>query len=149
MIIYNEKFIQDAKEPIIAHGCNAQGKMGSGVARVVRNTWPEAYEIYIETHDRFGLNLGTVIYAKSQNKIIANCITQRFYGRKLERYVDYSAVGMCFGSLNSYMLDKNLSSIAMPKIGAGLGGGDWNKIEELIKQEFDNKVEVVVYDPKF
>jgi O-acetyl-ADP-ribose deacetylase (regulator of RNase III) len=38
--------------------------------------------------------------------------------------------------------------IGLPKIGAGLAGGDWNKIESIIKRELkDCKVTVVNYKP--
>jgi len=37
--------------------------------------------------------------------------------------------------------------IGLPKIGAGLAGGDWNRIKEIIKTELtDCKVTVVIYD---
>ena len=149
MIVYTEKFIQDSLEPIIAHGCNAQGVMGAGVAEAIKHVWPEAYEVYKNTYNERGLNLGEVLYVNSRGRIIANCITQRFYGRAAKRYVDYNAMSMCFDNLNSYMLENDLWSISMPKIGAGLGGGDWTRIESLIKQYFENKTEVVIYDPRF
>lgn len=143
MIKYVEGDIRNAEEQLIAHGCNAQGVMGSGVAAVVRQVWPEAYEEYINA----GVwPMGYIIFAESRGKVIANCITQKNYGRDNKRYVDYCAVAKAFKFLNGYMAHNNIDELAMPKIGAGLGGGSWEAISTIIQDSFDDKVTVVIYE---
>lgn len=145
-IIYKEGDVCKAVEDIIAHGCNAQGKMGSGVAKAIRAKFPEAYAAYIEEDE---LELGTVITAFSNDKIIANCITQEFYGNDGRLYADYDAIRRCMRELHAILKEPkgfgaaNLT-VAMPKIGAGLAGGDWTIIEKIIEEEFTD-VEPVVY----
>jgi hypothetical protein len=34
----------------------------------------------------------------------------------------------------------------MPKIGSGLGGGDWSIIETLIKKTLDDKLKIYIYE---
>lgn len=143
MIKYVEADIRTAEEPLIAHGCNAQGVMGSGVAAVVRQFWPEAYDEYIRAKS---YPLGHVIFAESRGKIIANCITQQYYGRDNKRYVDYCALSKSFKVLNNYMAKEELWSVAMPKIGAGLGGGNWEAISSIIRDSFDDQITVTVYE---
>ena len=79
-----------APEPIIAHGCNCMGVMGAGVALQIKKHFPEAYKSYRQIHEHTGLHLNNVIYVKSNNKIIANCLTQQNVGSGLQ--VDYDAV---------------------------------------------------------
>ena len=153
-IKYVKGNLLDAKEGIIAHGCNAQGVMGAGVALAIKNKWPVAFQTYADWYSNFGLELGQVIWADVDDKLIANCITQETYGRQDGKvYVDYDAIRICMkniriggGIIPLGTTDKSpLANVAMPKIGAGLGGGDWNKIEKIIENELRG-FDVTVYE---
>ena len=145
---YRKGDLFSVTEGIIAHGCNAQGVMGSGVARIVRDKYPTAYKLYLHKHTTEGLTLGDVQVATvSESKLyIANMITQEFYGKSGKRFVSYDAVDDCFANL----MARNMRglTINIPKIGAGLGGGDWNIIEAIIKSNIDNYTDqkVVVWE---
>lgn len=132
-------------ETLIAHGCNAQGVMGAGVARVIKEKYPSAYESYVAHKKKFGLEMGRVIFAKSEDRVIANCITQKKFGSDGKKYVDYDAIREAMVQVNAYCRVKKLNSFAMPKIGAGLGGGDWSVIEKII-DETCNDTQAVVYE---
>jgi O-acetyl-ADP-ribose deacetylase (regulator of RNase III) len=69
-------------------------------------------------------------------------MTQEHYGRTGQKYVDYDAVQTCFQRLRRIM--KEGDSVAIPKIGAGLGGGDWKIIEKIIEEEMEG-VQVTCY----
>lgn len=123
------------KRGILVHGCNAQGMMGSGVAKAVRDTYPEAYAAYRRAYAEGRLTLGTVIWARIPQKeplAIANAITQEFYGRDpSRRYVDYDAVRQAFTRIGEVARTHHLP-VHYPKIGAGLGNGDWSVISQII-----------------
>lgn len=141
-IIYKQGDLLECSERVIVHGCNAQGVMGSGVAKAIKEKYPEAYAGYMSTHENGGLELGEVIGVYSGDKLILNAITQRYYGRyKYKVYADYEAIREAFKSINEQC---TYSAIAMPKIGAGLANGDWNIIEKIIEDECTD-VQVVVY----
>jgi len=128
--VKGDLFSTDAK--YIIHGCNAQGVMGSGVAKIIRERYPEAYDEYRRFFEVEGnLVLGDVIWAESNGKWICNAITQQFYGRDGQRYVSYDAVAQAMWEINKFCP----GPVAMPKIGAGLGGGDWNVISAIIESE--------------
>lgn len=130
----------------IVHGCNAQGVMGSGVANIVRERYPEAYQTYRMDFESATTTLGAVSIARSNDKLIVNAITQRYFGRDGKRYVSYDAVADCMKKLNQSLVALwNVEPIiAMPQIGAGLGGGDWKVIEAIIESELTN-IKPVVY----
>lgn len=129
---------------IIAHGCNAQGVMGGGVARIVRDRYPEAYEDYRRIADSEGLQLGRVYVTMCKEKLIANMITQDRFGADGKRYVSYDAVAKACESLDELAAKLKIDRVALPQIGAGLGGGDWKVIEAIIQASF-NKTQPVVY----
>jgi len=137
----------------IVHGCNAQGVMGSGVAKIIREKYPKAYERYRKEYELHGnLVLGNVIAVPCGDrvndpdnyKVIVNAITQDFYGRDGTRYVSYDAVADSMKKINRFSEAYGIMEVAMPQIGAGLGGGDWNVIAAIIESELKN-VRPVVY----
>jgi O-acetyl-ADP-ribose deacetylase (regulator of RNase III) len=135
----------------ILHGCNSFGVMGSGVAKLIRQKWPKAYQDYKDRYDSYGLKLGEVIASKQDDgKIILNAITQEFYGKDDRVYVSYWAIANVIKTIDDIAKDTNKEmpgtpfKIAMPMIGSGLGGGDWKVIEAIIENESKN-IQPVVY----
>lgn len=128
---------------IIVHGCNAQGVMGSGVAAAIRNKWPGTFDEYNSYVRSKGAGnpelLGKVIpYADPDSQIIiANAITQLDFGRDGKKYVSYQAVDSAFKTVVEIASGFNGSlGIHYPMIGAGLGGGDWTIISDIIESAF-------------
>jgi O-acetyl-ADP-ribose deacetylase (regulator of RNase III) len=124
----------------ILHGCNCQGVMGSGVAKAIRAKYPKAYEDYKDTYIGSGLELGTMIFsAQADGKVIINAMSQDRYGKTGGPFVSYEALTKIFDDLNDF----DLGEVAMPMIGAGLGGGEWKAIESIINSHAKNYTPVV------
>lgn len=141
-------------EHVIIHGCNAQGEMGAGAAWAVRKRLPFAYDAYRTVFFRrqsegSELRLGEVIWAINcgpgrQTLIVGNAITQKYYGSS-GVYVDYEAIRIALREVDAFVLrlqtDVQISglppitTVAMPMIGAGHGGGSWDKIALIIEAE--------------
>lgn len=128
---------------LILHGCNAQGVMGSGIAKQIRKKYPQAFEEYYAAYEKDMLWLGDVIFADCEDKIIANGITQQYYGRGGECFVSYEAINNVMEDTHDYALKHGLEHVDMPLIGAGLGGGSWKKISSIIEDRFTNVIPVV------
>lgn len=128
----------DVTDGFIMHGCNAQGVMGSGVARIVRDDYLAAYETYIKQRPNY--ILGEVIPAiVDTNKVIINAITQEYYGTdKLQ--VDYNAVKQACRGAKHLAASGIIASrdIHFPFIGAGLAGGDEHTFMTIFDQEFSH-----------
>lgn len=136
--------ILDAEEEFIAHGCNAQGVMGSGVAKALRDKWPKIYTPYRGQYEVAGLSLGDVIPAPLKDKVIFNVITQKYYGSDGFRYANYAAISKGLSRVLSY----SKGNVAVPLIGGGLGGCNKQMIVELLKdieKVVDNGNEFVLY----
>ena len=153
-IIYKQGNLLDCEEPIIVHGVNCQGKMGSGVAKSIREKWPVVYDYYA-AYLTGGANpemLGKIIIAPiGFGRYVVNAFTQNSYGRnKHIVYVDYTAVRSCFVDLTQAILrskfaDKEVG-VAMPKIGAGLANGDWEIISNIIEEESRGVWQPIIYE---
>ena len=81
--------------------------------------------------------------------IVVNSYTQYNYGANhkdgVSKPLDYEALTLCMRKINHGFKGKH---IGLPKIGAGLAGGDWNRIKKIIQTELkDMKVSVVIYKP--
>lgn len=133
MINYKYGDLLDVTEGVLIHGCNAKGVMGSGVALAVKQKYPTAYDGYKGFETKHGLRLASLSIVKVSPKVyVANLISQETYGRdKLIKYVSYGAVHLGFEKLHEHF--PSSAVFHFPKIGAGLGNGDWNEISKLIE----------------
>lgn len=139
---------------IIVHGCNTAGVMGSGVALAVKNKFPGAFEVYVREHYERGLDLGSnTYYIDESGIVIVNAITQKHYGRTGQRYVNYEAVAQSFDDIIRFIDERRFfqeatpwDTIAFPKIGAGLGGGNWNIIQAIIDEAIPDTWKKVCYE---
>lgn len=143
--------LMDVKRGHIVHGCNAQGVMGSGVALAVKQMYPEAFNSYRQQYLEHGLILGTAYpYVASNDLIIWNAITQEGFGLPY-RNCSYDAIETCFAEIDSCLENESVSHIDkevhIPAIGAGLGGGNWEIIREIIEQTMTHPVTLWIYKP--
>lgn len=153
----------DATKPIgegtkiIAHVCNDIGAWGKGFVLAVSNRWksPEAeYRKWAKRGNEDGFRLGHIqLVEVSKDRDgqlwVANMIGQHGIRKKGGKPpIRYEALESCLEKL-SEEATKLKASVHMPRIGAGLAGGDWNIISKLIQKCLaDQGVEVFVYNFK-
>lgn len=147
-MIYTQGDLFSVSSGVIAHGCNCHGVMGSGVAKQVKNYYPDAFLAYKKLCDGATPEalLGKAQLVKVTDKLyIANLFTQLNYGKN-GVFVNYDAVGTSFKELRALVFDEEVNkehpnqlTINIPKIGAGLGGGDWDIISNIIDKEMWNR----------
>jgi len=120
---------------VIVHGCNCFCTMGSGIAKQVRERYPQAYAVDKNTAkgdiSKMGRFSYTTIVGENHSFNIINAYTQFRYGLD-KQHTDYDAIR------NAFKLIKRKFSglrIGYPMIGAGLGGGDWSVINNITNEE--------------
>lgn len=152
MISYVKGNVLDSGADVIAHGVNCSGGFASGVAGQIAKRWPTVQHRYRKEFHTNGWHLGKVqsVTMIGQNSpcsfFVFNCGTQQFYGPMAKHgvvYVDYPAIEKCMRQVYEFCEDNDLTC-AIPKIGAGLAGGDWNVIEKIINEIFHDR-EILVY----
>jgi len=132
--------VENVKKGFILQQVNCKGVMNSGVAKVIREAYPEVYTTY---KNRFGFRsipLGEFQVIEVQPDLyVVNLFGQLTYGRT-GQHTDYRALDRALAGFSDWLFQYRLNtedgcdSIHHPLIGAGLGGGDWNKIKTLIEK---------------
>jgi O-acetyl-ADP-ribose deacetylase (regulator of RNase III) len=144
MVKYVKGDLFEADCDIIGHGVNCRNAFSSGVAGTVSRIYPKAKSMYHEKYDEEGWRLGDVQFVlQNDDKYVANCATQDSFGYSGYCNADYGAIRTCMEKVKVFAHDKGLR-IAIPKIGAGLAGGDWNIIEAILQEIFVD-YDVTVY----
>lgn len=143
-IIYKKGNLLDTDIKVIVHGCNAQGVMGAGIAKQIALKFPNAYKVYRKAYLENTLDLGSVHWADCTSHIIGNAITQEYYGRGSIQ-VQYIHIKEAMFEVEQVLSVEGYDKVALPKIGAGLGGGNWSIIENIIEKTFVN-VQPYVYE---
>ena len=149
MIEYKKGDIFKGTEDVIVHGCNCFHSFGAGVANQMAGLYHEAFiadRSYKPKGDKSKLGEISTWQGHSRHNdnmyiTIINAYTQYNYTRT-EVDVDYDALRKCMERVKFAVGDM---SIAMPKIGAGLAGGDWHKIEGILLDVFKDRT-ITVYE---
>jgi len=135
---------------IIAHICNDIGGWGKGFVVAISKRWkqPEKeYRKWFKSEESF--NLGEIQIVEVESDIwICNMIGQHKIVTHSVKVppIRYDAVEKCLEKLSHEALKLN-AEVHMPRIGCGLAGGKWEKIEPLIQKTLlTNNVPVYVYD---
>jgi hypothetical protein len=116
----------------------------------ISNKWKEPeqqYRQWYKSKDNF--SLGQVQFVKvTDDTWVANIIGQRDIKKDNEGNppIRYEAVSSGLQKVGGFAREHN-ASVHMPRIGCGLAGGTWDKIEPLLKDNLSEKdIEVTVYD---
>lgn len=134
MIHYINANLLDSDCNFICHQVNCQGKMGSGVAKQIRDRWPEVYSNYARVANSKMLGKVQILYIEDANiprQCVVNMFSQENYGYDGARYTSYDAFWNCLNELKNEI--PKGATVAFPyKIGCGLGGANWEIIEKMI-----------------
>ncbi|MCX4406398.1 MULTISPECIES: macro domain-containing protein [unclassified Streptomyces] len=136
---------------LIAHVCNDIGGWGKGFVLALSRRWPEPEAAYRawhrgRAHNDFGL--GAAQFVQVEKYVwVANLIGQRGIRTGSKGVpVRYEAIdtGLAHLATKAAELD---ASVHMPRIGCGLAGGDWSRVEPLVMRRLvERGVAVTVYD---
>ena len=134
---------------VVLHVCNAFHTMGAGFAKALRVLYPEVAIADKKTKHGDESKVGTNSYANivtpsGHKVIVVNMYAQYRYGR--------DSTKLRMGALHDCLLDVSIlyptKRIAMPRIGAGLSGGSWYKIADMVHtvlHDMDYKIFVYMY----
>jgi O-acetyl-ADP-ribose deacetylase (regulator of RNase III) len=128
----------------IAHQANCFNTMGGGIAKKLREYYPEAAARDNETKRGDRDKLGSLTFVYTRHGLLFNLYGQYNYGG-LGRNTDYVALTSSLENMALQLRSLKFSGVVgLPKIGAGLGGGDWALIEQIIQSTLKDW-DVVIY----
>ena len=141
----------NADADFICHQVNCQGKMASGVAKFVRERYPQVYEQYMKFYNINTVEqlLGFSQYVKVSDTegqkpyYVVNMFAQANYGYDGKQYTSLEAFKKCLESINSHCIGY---TVAFPwMIGCVRGGADWNVVLPMILETLTNVKEIRFY----
>lgn len=135
---------------IIVHVCNDVGGWGKGFVLAISRRWQEPEKAYREWFKRkTGFGLGEVQFIKVEEDLwIANLIGQHRLNRDEDGNapIRYEAIERGLDKVAQFAKEID-ASIHMPRIGCGLAGGSWDRIEPIIMEALSVcDIAVTVYD---
>lgn len=160
MISYKKMSLFDAPEgSILAHGCNAQGVWGSGIAAPFKDKYPRSWKEYntfclenFKADPKYGA-VGRTLITHQENKRFVGClITSLSYGRDKDTPDDI--IAQTYLALDEFFQDYlaagyNGKPIYSNKFNSGMFKVDWARTEKVLQyfvKRYD--VEWVVCDPE-
>ncbi|CAL9641711.1 hypothetical protein SUDANB15_06337 [Streptomyces sp. enrichment culture] len=136
---------------VIAHVCNDVGGWGKGFVLAVSRRWPEPEAAYRAWHRDRASNdfaLGAVQLVQVERYVwVANMIGQRGVRTGSKGVpVRYEAIDTALARLADHAAGLG-ASVHMPRIGCGLAGGKWSRIEPMVTGRLVRRgIPVTVYD---
>ncbi|MFG3322243.1 macro domain-containing protein [Streptomyces sp. NPDC048171] len=136
---------------VIAHVCNDLGGWGKGFVLALSRRWPEPEAAYRAWHrDRASndFGLGAAQFVQVERYVwVANLIGQRGTRTGSKGVpVRYDAIDTALGRLADKAAELD-ASVHMPRIGCGLAGGKWSRVEPLVTGRLARRgIPVTVYD---
>lgn len=128
---------KEGKFDVIVHGCNSFHTMGAGIAKYIKQDFPEAYAADKATGYGDKNKIGTFSEAQIErngNKfVILNAYTQYKYGGGVDNF-EYDSFPELLQSIKAKYGDKR---IGLPLIGCGLADGDEPRILQMIKDNLE------------
>lgn len=149
MIQYKTGNLLDSKAEALVNTVNTVGVMGKGIALQFKNIFPNNFKIYREACKNKNLKTGQLLVTDEESlltgkKIIINFPTKTTW--RLPSEYEYIEEGLI--DLVKIIKNKDIKSIAIPPLGAGNGGLDWNKVKQQLEKHLSNiDCDIHIYEP--
>lgn len=141
--------ILHADAEALVNTVNCVGVMGKGVALQFRQAFPDNYEYYRKACNVGSVQVGRVLVWESNRlqmpKYIINFPTKKHWrGNSQMQFIESG-----LESLREEIQRHGIRSVAIPPLGCGHGGLDWNEVRPRIEQSLESlpDVEILLYEP--
>jgi O-acetyl-ADP-ribose deacetylase (regulator of RNase III) len=147
------RFIQGnllaAKVEALVNTVNTVGVMGKGIALMFKETFPENYKRYEDACKAEEVKVGHM-FVVERNELFGPKWIINFPTKKNWRHptkMEWVTDGL--KELRAFILENEIKSIAVPPLGCGNGGLDWQVVRREIENAFADieGVEILVYAP--
>lgn len=149
MIEFKTGDIFESDAEALVNAVNCVGVMGRGIALQFKNKYPENFKAYQQACKQEIVQPGKMFAFETGQLVlpgwIINFPTKRHWRGK-SRIEDIES-GLI--DLVKVIQENNIRSIAIPSLGAGLGGLDWNEVRLRIETALNHieNVRIFVYEP--
>jgi O-acetyl-ADP-ribose deacetylase (regulator of RNase III) len=138
-----------SKAEALVNTVNTVGVMGKGIALQFKEAFPSNNKAYIDACKRKELEPGKILTVWDENlqlgkKLIINFPT-KVHWRNPSKY-EYIEKGLI--ALRELLQKEKIKSVAIPPLGSGNGGLDWNRVKPMIEEALSGlNTEIMIYEP--
>lgn len=146
MIRYITGNIFESNAECLVNTVNCEGYMGKGIAYQFKMKYPQNNKDYVRACKSGELHIGTIHSYFEDGILIVNFPTKDKWREKSK--IEYVEVGL--DRLIELIKAKEIKSIAIPPLGCGNGGLQWNEVKELINHRLEGiaqSCEIIIYEP--
>ncbi|MBP9209045.1 MAG: macro domain-containing protein [Saprospiraceae bacterium] len=149
MIHYKTGNLLDSEATALVNTVNTVGVMGKGIALQFKNMFPNNFKLYAEACKNKEVKVGKLLVTEEEallagKKIIINFPTKTNW--RLPSEYQYIESGLV--ELVKVIKEKNIKSIAIPPLGSGNGGLDWNRVKQILEKHLSGlDCEIFIYEP--
>ncbi|MDQ0109847.1 O-acetyl-ADP-ribose deacetylase (regulator of RNase III) [Chitinophaga terrae (ex Kim and Jung 2007)] len=133
----------------LVNAVNTAGVMGKGIALQFKKRFPQNYNLYKQAAEAGQLETGKNFVVQNPTtdpvKWIINFPTKKHWRSPSE--LEYVVAGL--DDLRNVIKDLKIKSIALPALGCGNGGLDWNIVKPILENKLEClvEVEILIYEP--
>lgn len=149
MIRYQTGNILESKAQALVNTVNTVGVMGKGIALQFKKSYPNNFKAYVDACKRNEVQVGKMFITRDSNlssgeKFIINFPTKTDWRKPSE----YSYIETGLDDFVKVLAKYNIRSVAIPPLGAGNGGLEWEKVRKIIEKKLNGlDTEIIVYEP--
>lgn len=139
----------EANVEAVVNTVNTVGVMGKGIALMFKERFPKNYEAYAAACKAGEVQVGKMFVSSADEldgpRWVINFPTKMHWRPPTK--LEWVREGLV--ALKDVIREKQIRSIAIPPLGCGNGGLDWEVVRPLIEETLGNleDVEIVVYEP--
>jgi O-acetyl-ADP-ribose deacetylase (regulator of RNase III) len=149
MIHYIKANILESEAQALVNTVNTVGVMGKGIALQFKKAYPNNFKAYQKACKQKDIAIGKLFIFRDSNlysgeKIIINFPTKNDWRNPSE----YSFIETGLDDLVRIIEKYQLKNVAIPPLGAGNGGLEWEKVKRIIEQKLNSlDIDIFVYEP--
>ena len=138
-----------AEVDALVNTVNCVGVMGKGIALQFKQAFPDNFKAYAAACKKKQVGLGKIFVYDNSDLIKPNFIVNFPTKDHWKNKSNLADIQTGLQSLVEWIIDNNITSIALPPLGAGLGGLSWNKVKLEIENAFKQcpNIDVWLYAP--
>lgn len=148
MIIYTKGDLFSSNAQALVNTVNTVGVMGKGLALQFKEKFPYNFSAYRNVCQRGKLTPGKMLVVRDFNRFLGERLIINFptkvHWRNPSKY-EYIESGL--KDLVRVIQEYRISSLAIPPLGCGLGGLDWNIVKGMIENALEplTDVNITIY----
>lgn len=150
MVRFVDGSLLDARVDALVNAVNTVGVMGKGLALQFKRAYPANTRAYEAACERGDVTIGTMlVFATGTGAALRYIIdfpTKQHW--RSPSQLDFVERGL--DALVSVVRDHGVQSVAVPALGAGIGGLDWTDVRPLVERKLSvlDDVDVLVFEPR-